>query len=199
MRPLDLKGQKFWKLLCIKKVENVGSHSGFLWLCDCGKEVVLSGVAVKTGDRKSCGCGANPTKTKEFRDHPLYDVWKGMKARCYGKNNISYKNYGARGVRVCDEWRGDFLSFYKWCIENGWKNGLRIDKDYKSTCNGMLYSPNDCCIITHKENSQKTRRVKLDKEKVREIRESNLTYPQLAKKYAVHLSTIANVKRHKTW
>lgn len=198
MRQLEIIGQKFNKLLCIEKVENIKKHSCFLFLCDCGTKVIFMGTLVKKGYRVSCNACARQT-TKKYRDHPLYDVWKGMKARCYGIYNISYKNYGARGVRVCDEWRSNFKSFYDWCINNGWKAGLRIDKDYKSTCNGMLYSPNDCCIITHKKNSQKTRRIKLDEQKVKEIRESELSSKELAEKYGVHITTIRYVKKHKTW
>jgi predicted DNA-binding protein (UPF0251 family) len=81
------------------------------------------------------------TKTK------LYSVWQQMKQRCYNKNDKGYKNYGGRGVRVCDEWQLDFEAFYNWAIENGYKEGLSIDKDRLSAKIGInppIYSPQTC-------------------------------------------------------
>ena len=86
-------------------------------------------------------------------DHPLNWIWTGMKGRCYNPNNHKYPKYGGRGVRVCDEWLNDFMAFYNWCIANGWKRGLQIDKDIKG--DGLLYSPETCIITTNKENCNK--------------------------------------------
>ena len=47
-----------------------------------------------------------------IKKNPEYYVWRGMKSRCYNKNNPSYKNYGGRGIQVCDEWRNSFLTFF---------------------------------------------------------------------------------------
>lgn len=95
-------------------------------------------------------------KKHGIKRHPLYAVWDSMKARCYNKKNKDYKNYGARGVRICEEWRIDFLSFCNWAIENGWEKGLQIDKDMKG--DGLLYSPKTCSIVTPKQNYNATRR-----------------------------------------
>lgn len=197
MNPLNIVGQKFNKLLCVERAENVGRAAGFVFKCDCGRLVLLSGSAVKSGDRKSCGDKIHRLKTSHLRNHPLYDVWKGMKARCRDKNHVGYKIYGGRGVKVCEEWAKDFISFYNWCMANGWEHGMDIDKDIKG--NGLLYSPETCSIITGVENSRATRATKLDYDKVKEIRESTLPYKELAKKYGVHLSSIQRVKSHKSW
>lgn len=54
------------------------------------------------------------------RDNPrLYQIWKGMRARCYGKNHKTYYLYGGRGIKVCDEWNS-FSSFLKWAISTGY-------------------------------------------------------------------------------
>ena len=66
--------------------------------------------------------------THNQRHTNLYEVWKTMKQRCFNPNNQSYKNYGGRGIVVCDEWKTNFTSFYKWSMENGYKKGLTIDR-----------------------------------------------------------------------
>lgn len=88
-----------------------------------------------------------------LRQHPLYHSWCRMKARCYNPNNPRYDRYGGRGVSVCDEWLNDFKSYYDWCIENGWEEGLQVDKDIKG--DGLLYSPQTCLIVTNKQNCNK--------------------------------------------
>lgn len=81
--------------------------------------------------------------------HRLYFKWNHMKQRCENPNYIGYANYGGNGVRVCDAWN-DFKPFYDWAINNGWKDGLQLDKDVRG--DGKLYSPETCCFITKKEN-----------------------------------------------
>lgn len=129
--------------------------------CDCGNEKVMKIANVKNGHIESCGCfrGYKPIKHglsgANNTCHPLYSVWATMKTRCYNKNHPSYKRWGAKGVRVCDEWLNDFTSFYNWCIANGWKQGLQIDKDIIALNLGAkadLYSPERCSIVTAKTN-----------------------------------------------
>lgn len=63
-----------------------------------------------------------------------------MKNRCYNKKLKEYKNYGGRGIKICDEWKNDFLVFYKWSIENGYSDNLTIDR---IDVNGN-YEPSNC-------------------------------------------------------
>lgn len=75
-----------------------------------------------------------------LRNHPAYVSWKCMIGRCYQPSNKSFKNYGALGITVCDEWRISPVAFIKWADANGFKIGLTIDRlDNKSG-----YSPNNC-------------------------------------------------------
>jgi len=94
-----------------------------------------------------------------YRHHPLYTVWMGMKSRCYNQNNPKYYRYGGRGVQVCDEWKNDCKAFCDWCLSNGWKQGLQIDKDIKG--NGLLYSPDTCIFVSNKENCNMRNHTKL--------------------------------------
>lgn len=94
--------------------------------------------------------------THGLSKHPLYSVWCGIKKRCYLKSNHNYHLYGAIGVRMCDEWLNDFVSFYNWCIDNGWEKGLQIDKDIiprKLGIQPLLYSPEMCSIATSHQNN----------------------------------------------
>lgn len=93
--------------------------------------------------------------TSGGRTHPIYRAWCHMIERCYKKNTKYYEYYGGIGVTVCDEWRDDYLSFKQWSIDNGWKQGLEIDKDFLSGEN-KTYSPSTCRWVTHIENCQHT-------------------------------------------
>ena len=78
--------------------------------------------------------------------NPLYTVWQGMKDRCYCNNSILYKNYGERGIIVCEDWKTNFELFYNWAIQNGYKKGLSLDR---IDVNGN-YEPNNCRWTTNK-------------------------------------------------
>ena len=103
-----------------------------------------SGIAV------SCKCrvvkhGMNRTK--------IYSVYANIKYRCYNSNHHEFRNYGGKGIIVCDEWLGDngFSNFYEWALKNGYKEGLTIDR-INSEGN---YEPNNCQWITRSENTIK--------------------------------------------
>jgi hypothetical protein len=126
--------------------------------CKCGKKVTIRASMLYGKGVPSCGCmrySISYVKTHGLTNkHPLYGVWKGMKARCYNKNTRSYHRYGGRGVKVCKKWADSFKAFYNWAIKNGWEKGLQLDKDIKG--NGLLYSPKNCCFVTHTENQNAT-------------------------------------------
>jgi len=84
--------------------------------------------------------------------HPLYLVWRGILNRVDLKTCKEYKFYGLRGIKVCSEWR-DFEVFYRWCLNNGWKKGLHIDR----VDNNLGYNEVNCRFVTSKINMQNTR------------------------------------------
>lgn len=96
---------------------------------------------------------------KNIYSEPLYSTYYGMKTRCYNENHESYKHYGGRGISVCDEWLGKngFLEFNKWAIENGWNEGLTIDR----IDNDKGYSPSNCRWVKHAEQVKNRRNMKL--------------------------------------
>ena len=70
----------------------------------------------------------------------LYDTWRHIRGRYYRVTDKAYKNYGGRGITVCDEWRNDPVAFYNWAMSNGWQKGLSLDR----IDNDKGYSPDNC-------------------------------------------------------
>ena len=80
----------------------------------------------------------------------IYRIYENMKQRCYNPNNEKYKNYGGRGIKICDEWLNDFMSFYTWGMENGYADNLSIDR---IDVNGD-YCPENCRFANEKVQSR---------------------------------------------
>ena len=140
---ISIEGMKVGKLTVIKRHSN-DKCGRPLWLCqcECGNTCIVSGQRLRNGTTKSCGClkHISHTTTHGMSKTSLYNVWHSMKARCYSKNNASYKDYGGRGIEVCSEWLNSFECFMEWAINNGYKEGLSLDrKDVNSN-----YSPDNC-------------------------------------------------------
>lgn len=108
----------------------------------------------------------------------LRKAYWSMMDRCYLKTDIGYPLYGGRGCIVCDEWKGKVNVFCKWAMENGWSEGLQLDKDIKGT--SLLYSPEYCSFVTPIENS----RTKRNSRKI-EYNGELLTVCQIHEKYGV--------------
>lgn len=193
-----LIGEKNGMLTCKSYYRNDKNMPRIICVCDCGNEKELDvSNFVNRKNKISCGCNKGKKGCQHNYKHPLYVIWMSMRMRCYNKNEKSYKDYGGRGVVICEEWLNSFQSFFDWAISNGWKKGLFIDKDIKS--DSKIYSPETCSIVTRAENNRKKRRVKLNWDAVNDILSSTETVKHLAKKYNCTISTIYHVKYKKTW
>lgn len=154
----DLMGQKFGRLTIIELAGRNKSHK-IIWkcLCDCGKEAIVVGTCLVTGRTKSCGCLHKEVITKHgLTGSRIYAIWNSMMSRCYHPKNKYFKGYGARGIRVCNEWH-DAKTFYNWAQNNGYKKGLTIDR----INNNGNYEPSNCRWATLKEqcNNKRTNRL----------------------------------------
>jgi len=103
---------------------------------------------ITSGHTKSCGCFSRDNviarnTTNGLAGHPLHKVHYHMIERCYNPDDKSYKDYGARGIKICDEWLNDFDTFYSWAMDNGWKSNLRMDR----IDNDGNYLPINCRFV----------------------------------------------------
>lgn len=146
------EGQKYGKLTIIKEVSPIGSKRRILCKCDCGNIKEYSMDRVIHGRTQSCGClrnemflahrNSNGTSKypKEARKSRLLGIWYSMKERCYTESSGGYKKYGSKGIKICDEWKNDFMAFYNWSISHGYSDNLTIDRiDYRGN-----YEPSNC-------------------------------------------------------
>lgn len=114
----DLRGMRVGRLLVIEPT-SLRKNGRVIWKCkcDCGNEAfVRSSSLLKPQSTKSCGCYERDSRfergTHKMTNSSEYRSWCKMKARCYNPRDKRFKNYGARGILVCERWRGSFQTFY---------------------------------------------------------------------------------------
>lgn len=112
---IDITGKRFNKLTVLSLYKKENGIPVWKCKCDCGNITYVRGKNLKSGAVKSCGCMLYATKNKthgESKTH-LYQQWYKMKYRCENPHDRAYKWYGARGIRVCNDWQ-TFEGFKKW-------------------------------------------------------------------------------------
>ena len=115
----DYIGEKFnkWTILEYDPDKTDGYHKYVKCKCECGREQSVRLGYIINGLSKSCfSCRS---KTHGYKHTRLYGVWLEMKKRCYNKNCKSYKDYGGRGITICDEWM-NFENFHNWAMATGY-------------------------------------------------------------------------------
>jgi hypothetical protein len=125
MPKIDITGQRFGRLVAIAPTDRrVSGNVVWRFRCDCGVEKETPISNVRSGNTRSCGCFIRETRKKNLSPlatlthgqsrprSPTYRVWAGMIGRCLIPTDSSFKDYGGRGITVCDRWRRfeDFLA-----------------------------------------------------------------------------------------
>ena len=207
----------FWikKMKLIEEVESRRDNKGRLrkrgkFFCAFCKLEVEKDLENGLRD-KSCGCSKEKiqknnqlNKNNSNYKHgestiKLYRVWDGIKQRCSNPKTKSYKNYGGRGITICLEWTNDYTKFRDWALNNGYAEGLQINR----INNNGNYCPENCEWITPKENCRNKRGVILTLEIANEIKKlyatGNYTQKELAEKFNVTQDHISRVINNKIW
>lgn len=150
----DLTGLRFNRWRVLKFVPNDKKAAYWECICDCGNKHIVKGSALVNGYSKSCGCLQRETATIHgLNGTRLNNIWSGMRNRCLYCTNSHYKDYGGRGIKICDEWKNDFKNFYEWAMSNGYKENLTIDR---IDVNGD-YEPQNCRFINPKAQARNKR------------------------------------------
>lgn len=109
-KPIDIAGQVFGRLTVLHRSGSFpDGQAGWTCSCECGTEVQVCGGDLRSGGTKSCGCLRVDNMRKVSTKHGLctysgYKSWSGMLDRCLNPKHGSYKDYGGRGITVCDRW-----------------------------------------------------------------------------------------------
>lgn len=160
---IDMTGQRFGRLTAVTAIEQDRRNRIWRWLCrcDCGETTIVYGTNLRRGTSRSCGCwqreAASIRNTVHGANKPgkrtvEYETWQRMLDRCYNPRCKDFKNYGGRGIEVCERWH-DFVNFLA-------DMGLRPAGKYsiERVNNDGNYEPSNCIWLLQSEQPKNQRR-----------------------------------------
>ena len=180
----DLKGQKFGYLTVIERDGSIYNKPAWKCLCKCGNEKTIMGQSLRACRTKSCGCFDTEVKRKRWTTHgkrktPTYNSWDAMIQRCTNKNFKQYRDYGGRGITVCNRW----LKFENFLEDMG-ERPEEMTLDRYPDQNGN-YEPSNCRWATRLEQQNNTRvNVNI------ETSQGRMSISEASRRYGIPKSTI---------
>lgn len=164
---------------------------------------------------KSCGCSMYQISSKSLTIHGdckrniknkngnrkanrLYYIYNGMKSRCYNKEDKKYKNYGGRGIKVCNMWNNFYIMFKIWALLHGYKDNLSIDR----IDNNGNYKSSNCKWATQAQQVQNSSKAKLNWNLVKKIRKlfnHGFSRKRLSELFNISKSQIEKIIRNECW
>ena len=166
MSPIEMTGKTFGRLTVLRMAQKTALHRRWVCKCACGKEHTVLGTKLRSGESKSCGCGKAELLSASSLKHghatrgvtATYRTWSGMISRCTNPVMSNYKNYGGRGITVCDRWR----SFENFCADMGERpDGMSIER----LDGNKGYEPDNCVWATkaiQSRNRRNSRKLEMD-------------------------------------
>lgn len=168
---IDRTGMRYGAWLVVSMAELRGGKRFWLCRCDCGNEAKVASGNLATGS--SSGCSSCKRKTHNLSKLPEYDIWSGIKSRCYCQTATGFQNYGGRGISMCQRWRESFPAFLE---DVGRRPSPKHSLDRID--NNGDYEPGNCEWVSHKHQANNKRtnvRLRLgDQEKTQKQWEEHL-------------------------
>ena len=165
-----MAGKRFGRLVILERAGK-NKHQHILWkcICDCNTNTTVSGISLRSGNTKSCGCLSRDTARVMNTKHGMsgaqeYNTWDSMVQRCNNPKNTNYAKYGGSGIKVCARWlkfenffedmgkrpeaktldrinpHGDYnISNCRWASYTTQSRNMRLDKRNKTGINGVFW------------------------------------------------------------
>lgn len=177
-------GERFARLVLIKELPG----SRWLCKCDCGEFPIIRAVSLRSGRTRSCGCLQKVRASEANLKHghsaggrltKTYNAWINMRQRCCNINHERYKDYGGRGVKVCERWH----AFDNFLADMGPCPGKKLTIERMN--NSGNYEPGNCVWDTYKVQGNNTRHNRLI-----EYQEVTMTLEQWADRVGLRSDTI---------
>lgn len=163
---IDMIGMVFGKWTVIAKAKSKPGATMWLCRCECGKEKEVAAQALRNGTSTQCSMcrgkqlssRADPRRRINGKYTPTYLTWDAIMHRCCYPNHVSYKDYGGRGITICDEWKNDYFAFYDYVskLDRFGEEGMTIDR----IDNEKGYEPGNVRWATRAEQNRHKRNSK---------------------------------------